>query len=141
MKNPALHVSSTVHIRLCQLTIYSLKHITLSILFLLFAAYGVEGKTYVITTVAQGGLFDIGQRFLEEAYQGIGMEVAFAQLPAERALVNSNRGLVDAEIFCVDGNNEQYRNLLKVPISFISAENVVFSKSLNFHIKKRIQEV
>ena len=95
---------------------------------------GVEGKTYVITTVAQGGLFEIGQQFLEEAYKRIGEEVRFTHLPAERSLISSNAGLVDGEMFRVDNIHEQYTNLLKVPTSFIVAENVAFSKKLTIRI-------
>lgn len=134
MENRYFHFFSIIHTRVTQVREYWIKLLSLSIFCLLLSVSWVEGKVYEISVVAEGGLFDVGQRFLKEAYQRIGMDVEFKQMPAERALKSSNLGVIDGEIFRVDNINMLYTNLIKVPTSYIFAENVVFSKTLNIHV-------
>lgn len=134
MKGRHTHVFSLILFKLSRIRFSCCKLIELLLIFLLLGSTGAEAKTYLITVVAEGGLFDIGQRFLEEAYERVGLKVQFINMPAERALVNSNAGIVDGEIFRVDNIHKEYSNLLKVPTSFIHAENVAFTQTLKIHI-------
>jgi len=133
LKNQRLCILSKIYVKFSQSISNIIKGVILPIIFILLST-SAEGKTYIITTFAKGGLLEIGQIYIKEAYKRIGMNVKFMYLPAERALLSSNNGEVDGEIFRIDNVNKVYTNLLKVPTSFINAQHVAFSKILNIQI-------
>ena len=87
----------------------------------------------VITVVTSGTFTNAGKTILQEAYNRVGVPIEFVNYPGERALILSNDGVTDGELFRIDNMNEKYPNLVKVPVSYIPDEAVVFSK-LNFAV-------
>ena len=85
----------------------------------------------VITVVTPGIFTETGKIILEEAYKRIGVPIAFKNFPGERALILTNDGMTDGELFRIDKLNEKYPNLIQVPVSYIPDEAVAFSR-LNF---------
>ena len=59
------------------------------------------------------------------------MPIAFKNFPGERALILTNDGITDGELFRIDKLNEKYPNLIQVPVSYIPDEVVVFSKRVD----------
>ena len=91
--------------------------------FLVFAQ-----QPLVITVVTSGTFTNTGKTILQEAYNRVGVPIEFVNYPGERALILSNDGVTDGELFRIDNMNEKYPNLVKVPVSYIPDEAVVFSK-------------
>ncbi|MBL7004300.1 MAG: hypothetical protein ISR69_09770 [Gammaproteobacteria bacterium] len=59
-------------------------------------------------------------KFMTKVYNELGHTLTILEYPQGRALIESNAGLVDAELFRVEGIDKQYKNLIQVPgaISF-----------------------
>jgi len=64
----------------------------------------------------------------KEALRRIGYNLKTVQLPAERGLVNANKGKVDGEMSRVKGIDKIYNNLVRVPEKIMDWEFVAFSK-------------
>jgi len=62
-----------------------------------------------------------------EAFRRIGYQLKTVRLPAERGLVNANRGIIDGEIMRVKGIDRLYKNLRRVPEKIMDWEFVGFS--------------
>lgn len=76
-------------------------------------------------------------RVLEEAYQRLGIDIEIRHYPAERSLRTANAGEeVDGELF--RGVNakieENYLNLLKIPVALTYGEFVVFTRDTSFDV-------
>ncbi|EGB15217.1 hypothetical protein DND132_2011 [Pseudodesulfovibrio mercurii] len=69
----------------------------------------------VFSTFPPGGLRELFDRILTEAYARIGYEVELQSYPAQRALLMANDGLVDGEAGRVSVVEKGYRNLVRVP--------------------------
>ena len=92
----------------------------------------VKAQEPLIITVVTPGIFtETGKIILEEAYKRIGVPIAFKNFPGERALILTNGGITDGELFRIDKLNEKYPNLIQVPVSYIPDEVVVFSKRVD----------
>lgn len=66
----------------------------------------------------------------KEALTRIGYDLKLVQLPAERGLLNTNKGLDDAEMSRIAGLQKRYKNLRQVPEKIMDWEFVVFSKKI-----------
>ena len=104
------------------------KHIPLLIGLLFFSTFSFAEGSMSITVVTSGAFTEVGKKVLAEAYNRIGKTVNYHQLPAERALISTNKGNTDGELFRIDGINKRYPNLIQIPVSYISDEVAVFSK-------------
>lgn len=76
----------------------------------------------------------IGQEVLKEAYRRIGVQLSFKELPAERALIESNAGRSDGDLMRVEGLEATYPNLVQVPVAIVYVEGVVFAKTVKFAV-------
>jgi hypothetical protein len=84
-------------------------------------------KTLTFPQVVEGEFAEVGENILEEAYGRIGIKVKFVYYPSERALIQSNSGYLDGEMYRIDGLDETYENLIKVPTSYLSAVHLVYA--------------
>jgi len=98
----------------------------LVVLFISNFSYATD--SFVVTVVTSGTFTEAGKSIVNEAYSRIGRSVVFRQLPGERALLDTNKGVTDAELFRIDGINVRYPNLIQIPVSYIPDEVAVFSK-------------
>lgn len=63
-----------------------------------------------------------------EAFQKIGITCKVEYLPGERALSITNSGEADVEILRVKGIDSKYPNLMWIPVSTVSADQMAWSK-------------
>lgn len=81
--------------------------------------------SYPVSTDSQSGFAD---QVLMEAFKRIGYKLETVRLPAERALINANRGIDDGEMARIAGLQKKYPNLIQVPESYLTVDMVLFSK-------------
>lgn len=62
-----------------------------------------------------------------EAFRRLGIDVDVAALPAERAMASVNDGLDDADILRIEGIDQKYRNLVRVPETVMSFDFVGYT--------------
>ncbi|NOX09139.1 MAG: transporter substrate-binding domain-containing protein [Gammaproteobacteria bacterium] len=79
-----------------------------------------------ISNSSQTGFAD---KVLTEAFHRIGYQLETVQLPAERALINANRGIDDGDLLRVAGLQSKYPNLIQVPEKIIDMDMVLFTKN------------
>ena len=77
---------------------------------------------------------EVSEKVLIEAYKRIGFNLQIRKFPAERALIESNKGTTDGEVNRVQGINKKYVNLIMVPTPVNYFEGMVFTKNLMFPI-------
>lgn len=71
----------------------------------------------------------IFNEILTEAYQNIGMTISIKPYPAQRGLVYANDGVTDGEAGRLETIEQQYPNLLKVPIPIFVNKTTAFTKN------------
>ncbi len=62
-----------------------------------------------------------------EAFARLGIEFEVIKLPAERALVNANKGIEDGNLLRIAGLEKYYPNLMRVPEKLMDTEFVGYS--------------
>jgi len=72
----------------------------------------------------QDGFLD---RIANEALSRIGFKMKTVVLPAERALLDANTGILDGELARVPGMEQTYKNLLFIPEDLMDVEFTIFS--------------
>ncbi|MGD9949041.1 MAG: ABC transporter substrate-binding protein [Desulfobulbus sp.] len=77
---------------------------------------------------------DVAERVMAEAYKRIGLTMNICRLPALRSLQTANKGEVDGELIRKDEISQTYPNLIKVPITIMTIDFVVFAKEKRFHV-------
>jgi polar amino acid transport system substrate-binding protein len=77
----------------------------------------------------QTGMLD---QVVKEAFTRIGIRAQIVSLPAERSLINANRGINDGDLLRIGGLNRLYPNLIQVPVKLIDLEFVAFTKNVEF---------
>jgi polar amino acid transport system substrate-binding protein len=77
---------------------------------------------------------EISSRVLAKAYERIGIDVTFTDLPAERSLMEANDGQLDGDVNRIIGIEKAYPNLIRVPVAVNSMEQVVFTKQHDFTV-------
>jgi len=87
----------------------------------------------IITVVTKGSFTEAGKSIIGKAYEKIGVAIEFEEYPGERALISTNDGKTDGELFRIAGLHKKYLNLIQIPVSYIPDEIAVFSK-LNFKV-------
>lgn len=101
---------------------------------MLFQAPASSAQTELSLTSSADIESRVTQAVLKEAYKQLGISLTVTELPAERALVESNAGRSDGEVNRIEGLDAHYPNLMRVPVSVGRAEVVVFSKTAKFQV-------
>lgn len=78
-----------------------------------------------LNTDNQAGFMD---EISKEAFRRIGYQLKTIRLPAARGLVNANRGIIDGEMSRVQGIENSYKNLVRVPEKIMDWSFVGFSR-------------
>jgi len=102
--------------------------------FIVFSHAALSQKTIVLNTahsqpVSNNAQTGYGDQVLREAFRRIGYKLVTVRMPAERALINANRGIDDGELARVGGLQKKYPNLIQVPETFLTVDMVLFSKN------------
>lgn len=92
------------------------------------AARPDEKPVLVFSTFESRGMGRLFERILREAYGRLGYALRFVEVPAERALVMSNQGLVDGEAGRVPVIESQYPHLVRVPTPLYHNRVVAFTR-------------
>lgn len=79
---------------------------------------------------------EIAAKIIEKAYNDAGIQVRFEFKPVQQSLIESNSGKNDGQISRSESITKKFSNLIKVPVSTISIEAVVFSKDDTLVIEK-----
>ena len=95
----------------------------------------VFAREIVISTFEVESKLDVtSETIMKEAYRRLGHSLKVVRFPGERALWAANTGVVDGELFRVDGVDKKYTNLIKVPLNISKLEIVVFAKGKDFRV-------
>lgn len=73
----------------------------------------------------QTGMLDL---IVKEAFSRIGEKVSIRALPSERSLVNANQGFIDGDLVRIEGIDNLYPNLVRVPEKTCDFEFTAFGK-------------
>jgi polar amino acid transport system substrate-binding protein len=100
------------------------------VIALLFSnSVSADPQTLTIVYPPEKNAFhDAAAAIILEAYKRLDIEIVFKVLPAERALQSSNSGGVDGELVRIAGIDERYPNLIRIPVSHVTAEQMAFGR-------------
>ncbi len=87
--------------------------------------------TSPINAPDQSGVLDL---FYKELFKRLGWTFEIQYLPAERALLNANRGIDDGDVCRIFGLEKTYPNLVRVPEVVMRYEHVIFSRQAHFTV-------
>ena len=88
-----------------------------------------DARTLTIAYPPEKNAFhDAAAAIIREAYKKLGIELVIKTLPAERALQSSNSGAIDGELVRIAGIEEGYPNLIRIPVSHVTAEQMAFGR-------------
>ncbi len=110
------------------------KYVYILIFLLLFSKF-IDCQESLVFAQPDDPIAEIAFTVLEEAYNRIGIEISSKTLPAERSLILSNNGVTDGEVGRVKAIQNNYPNLVIVPVSINLIEGMVFTKELDFEVK------
>ncbi|VAW60709.1 hypothetical protein MNBD_GAMMA11-1850 [hydrothermal vent metagenome] len=79
-----------------------------------------------ISNNTQTGYADL---ILTEAFRRIGYKLETIHIPAERALINANKGIDDGDLLRIAGLQKKYPNLIQVPEKIINQDFILFTKN------------
>ncbi|VAW70734.1 hypothetical protein MNBD_GAMMA09-2451 [hydrothermal vent metagenome] len=91
-----------------------------------------------VSNAQQTGFAD---QVVTEALRRIGYQLNTIKLPAERALINANRGIDDGDLLRVAGIEKKYPNLIRVPETIMTIDMVLFSKNMSDFVLKDWESV
>lgn len=86
-------------------------------------------QTLTLVTVEDSLETEIGINVVREAYARIGIEVEIRKYAGRIALEKSNSGEVDGEVHRIDGIQNEFSNLVQVPIPINYFEIAIYSKN------------
>ena len=77
----------------------------------------------------------MGERILKEAYNRLGIDFVFKELPNVRSLFTANKGDTDGEFMRLPGLEKTYTNLIMLSIPIAYVDIVVYTKYAEFEIE------
>jgi len=101
----------------------------LLIMILLPAPLAAAERTLILVYPNEiNALHNAAAEIVRRAYANIGVVVDFKTFPAERALQLSNKGRADGELVRIEGIEKSYPNLIRVPVSHVTANQMAFAR-------------
>lgn len=76
----------------------------------------------------------VSKAVMTEAYHRLGITIHAESMPAERAMISANSGVVEGELYRRDGMEKIYPNLVMIPVPIYFYELRVFSKGKSFTV-------
>lgn len=102
---------------------------------LLFCSSAVAlSETLTFSTVPSAAIIQVNEAVLTEAYRRLGITIRVRNYPAARALIESNSGKVDGELYRMAGISDRFHNLIMVPTPISSIEWMVFTRDQDLKV-------
>lgn len=95
----------------------------------MFAVIPVKAKQLKLVRTQLGEKYICAQKALNAAYANLGYELVYQTLPSKRGLLESNNGRYDGEMLRVENINEQYANLIPVPVVLCYVRSVLLARA------------
>lgn len=93
-------------------------------------------KTIIISTMPElDPVAQVALKVMTEAYKRLGITMIIKNFPGERALQTANAGVVDGELYRRKEVENDYPNLIRIPVPITVAEVVVFTKGKHFPVE------
>ena len=92
-------------------------------------------RRLVISAIANEQTHELAKEVVRVAYEKMGMEVQFLDLPARRGLEWANSGKTDGDLARIDGTDKKFTNLIKISTPVILFKGVVFTKNIERNIR------
>ncbi|MEH6405557.1 MAG: transporter substrate-binding domain-containing protein [Sneathiella sp.] len=110
------------------------------LLFLVSGYNALADETLVLNTtvsvpLSNKSITGVTDLQLAEVFKRAGIAMEIEHLPAERSLINADKGIDDGTFLRVSGLNRIYQNLVEVPESFMDFEFVAMSKNGKINIQ------
>jgi len=98
------------------------------VITLLFSnSVSADPQTLMIAYPPEKNVFhEAAAAIIREAYKSLGVKIVFKVLPGERSLQLSNNGVIDGELVRIAGIDKVYTNLIRIPVSHVTAEQMAF---------------
>lgn len=104
--------------------------------FLLFFSTLVFSEKINLAIIG-GDLAIVSKTVLETAYNRLGYEVTFTDLPPKRAFLESNNGEFDGETHRIEGIEKTFKNLIPIEIPINYLQLLILSKKYNIYIDSK----
>jgi len=89
-------------------------------------------EIHISTLIGDDPATDIAEQIVREAYRRLGIHLVVHKLPGERTLLYANDGTMDGELYRKMGMEQEYPNLVIVPVPLQVYEIVIFSHGKSF---------
>ena len=112
--------------------------LSMLVLFMLVSpAFGQQDsrRSLVISAIANEQTHELSKEVVRVAYEKMGMDVQFLDLPARRGLEWANSGKTDGDLARIDGTDKKFTNLIKILTPVILFQGVVFTKKIERNIR------
>lgn len=96
--------------------------------FLLFSSSSFAAvQTITLSRGTDAVLQDFSELILRNAYKKIGIQLEVIHVPIARSLVLANTGIVDGDVSRISGIEDQFKNLVIVPIAINAIDIRIFA--------------
>lgn len=82
----------------------------------------------IVYSNEKNAFHDAAAEIVRQAYKELNIKIKYKTFPAERALSLSNKGIADGELVRIEGIETRYPNLIRLPVSHVTAEQMAFAK-------------
>jgi ABC-type amino acid transport substrate-binding protein len=89
----------------------------------------------LISAIANEQTHELAKGVVRVAYEKMGIDVEFTDLPARRGLAWANSGKTDGDLARIDGTDKEFTNLIKILTPIILFKGVVFTKKIERNIR------
>lgn len=88
----------------------------------------VFGQKLEFVRTQLGERYICAHKSLTTAYAKLGYNVSYFTMPSRRGLYESNIGRYDGEMLRVEGIEEEYKNLIPIPVAICYVQSVIVAK-------------
>lgn len=104
------------------------KFIIIVMILFCFITSSNANKVLIISAPKGAKIQGISEEVLKEAYNKIGYDIKVEYIPNTRSLIMANSGNYDAEMSRVEGIDNKFKNMLRIPVPINYLEAYAFSK-------------
>jgi len=93
-----------------------------------------DKKELVFSTFNSYTLSHVVSSVLKEAYVKLGVNTSISYLPGNRSLLYSSAGIVDGELFRIEGLQREYPELIQITEPILELVTIAYSSGVEFNI-------